>query len=729
MSKAIGLDLGTTNSVGAFKWDAVEVVTHDDNTPSNRCLTRSAVAWRNGRFVAGEAAYNQSEGDQNVILSVKRLMGRGFSDPNVQVHLKRFKYRIVQPADGTAHAVSIKLGEAEFQPEDISAEILKQVVRNAQDYLEKSGRTGKVDRAVITIPAYFDDKQRDATRKAAQRAGLEIMELLPEPTAAAISYGMIPGISVNSVLVYDFGGGTFDSSLLVVGGTTFIEVSKAGNLWLGGDDIDHQLMDRVLAEVARTEELEDVPGLIRRMPSHDRIAFESDLKRAVERAKVDLSQAETARILPATPFLDESGLAVQVDVTVTRAQFEAMIAPMVRETFEIAKKAIFDGQYTMDMVEKVLLVGGSSQIPMVQRMACEVFGADRVVVHPRPMTAVAEGAALRAAGAAEKVGSISRDYGIRLVNDPQFHVIKRNETLPYKAMFTFKTVQDGQRLACFDFFSPDWVSGKEDPIGKMWLAFDEDFPKGTTLQTFLELEDGNEVLKVTACVENAPHVKVSRTFTRGNADEVVYEELQALIAQANDLGLTAHGVAEANRLGIPIVQAANQMLNDRTGEMQPDQRDRAEKALRELRGFSSLDQSQSEYLVYHLETLLESCGMLIPAAQATRMRDLKRRLETAIERNDLSALQATNEETVRELDSLPSEVQVIRAMMQAIRSANTAGSTDGSLLASRLSRVITAFEQDRGLEASRLLDESRPMVERWLRHEFEDQSVAIGIAR
>lgn len=728
-SKAVGIDLGTTNSVAAFKWNDVEVVTHDSNTAPDRKLTRSAVAWRDERFVAGNPALNQGTDDQNLVVSVKRLMGRGFQDPNVQAQLGRFKYRIVQPADGTAHAVAIKLGDAEFQPEDISAEILKQVARNAQEYLAASGKTGTVKQAVITIPAYFDDKQRDATRKAAERAGLELLELLPEPTAAAISYGMIPGVSVNSVLVYDFGGGTFDASLLVVGGNTFIEVSKAGNLWLGGDDIDHQLMDHVLAEVARTEELEDVPGLIERMPRYERLKFENDLRRAIEQAKVDLSNAETVRILPATPLLDEMGLAVQVDVTVTRGEFEAMIAPKVRETLEIAKKAVFEGQYTLDMVEKVLLVGGSSQIPLVQRLAREAFGADKVVTHPRPMTAVAEGAALRAAGQVEKVGSVSRDYCIRLVNDPQYFVIRRNETLPYQQMFNFKTVQDGQRLVCFEFFSPDWVSGKEDPIGKMWLALDEDFPKGTTLQAFLELEDGSEVLKVTACVENAPHIKVSRTFTRGKADEVVFDELQALITEANGLGLTSLGVSEANRIGIQIVQAANQMLDERTGMKREDQHDRADQGLRELRSFSSPDVAQAEFLSYHIETLLETCDALIPSHQAARLGDLKRRLDDGVQRHDLSILQATNEEALQELKSLPSEVQVIRAMMQAIQNANTAGSTDGSLLASRLSRIVTAFEEDRRVEAARLMDESAPLVDRWLRHETEDQRVVTGIAR
>lgn len=729
MSKAIGIDLGTTNSVAAFKWTEVEVVTSKHNHP-HPSQTPSVVALSGGAILVGTEAVNQRSG---AIRSVKRLMGRGFSDPTVQAQLARIDYSVTRPSDGTEHAVSIWLEDGndrrELQPEDISASILERVTAHAQAFLASTGRSGTVNQAVITVPAYFDDKQRDATRRAAERARLEVIELLPEPTAAAISYGLIPGVTANNVLVYDFGGGTFDASLLVMGGNTFIEVSKAGNLWLGGDDIDQKIIAHVLTDVEREEGLTNVRALIDAMPSYDRLIFRNDLSKAIEHAKIALSSGQSAKVAPPTPFLDEAGLAVFVDVTLTRETLEALIRPLVEESLEIAKKAVADGHYSLDMVEKVLLVGGSSQIPLVQQMAAAVFGAEKVEVHPRPMTAVAEGAALRAAGAADKVGSVSRDYGIRLANDPQHLVIKRNESLPFRAVFPFQTVQDGQRLVLFEFISPDWVSGKEDHIGKMWLSLDKDYPKGTKLVLFLELEDGQEILKATASLANDASVKVSRAFSRGGADEAVYNELETLITEANAMGLTAVGVQSANALCAPVVEAANAMLDEATGVTRPEQRQRAEAALRELRRFTSSDHAEAEIARDHLRMLVEMCGDLIPAPQRTRLERLSADLDDALDRDDLSTMQAKTEEAAREVKALPSEVKLIQAMVQAVRNANQAGSPDGAVLSTKLTRIVNAFERGNPAEAGRIVDESHAMIDRWLQHSFEEQTVATGIAK
>ncbi len=729
MAQTIGIDLGTTNTVAAFRWGEVEVVTHPENEPPDRVLTRSMVAMTPQGLVAGGKAHNQWKADPTqVAISVKRLMGRGFDDPALQGMLSRFGYRITQPTDGTAHAVSIWLGNREFSPEELSAQILTETLRHAEAYLAQAGKSGPISEAVITIPAYFDDKQRDATRKAGERAGLKVRQLLPEPTAAAISYGMIPGVDTNSVLVYDFGGGTFDASLLAVADRTFIEVSKAGNLWLGGDDLDHALRGLVLEKVRKAEGLDDVEKLVRAMPGHEKLRFESDLRAAVERAKIELSRETETRVISSTPFRDEVGMSVLVDASISRAEFEAIIRPRIEESMQIALKALSDAHYTIEMVDKVLLVGGSSQIPLVQHLARQTFGSDRVVVHPRPMTAVAEGAAHLAAGGVEKIGTVSRDYCIRLENDPNFVVIRRNEGLPHRAMFLFRTVADGQRLACFEFYSPDWVSGKQDPIGKMWLALGQDLPKGTVLQTFLELDEGQEVLRVTASVEGHPEYHISRTFSRGGADEKVYEELTQLIEEANQLGLTRHGVEAANGLTLPIIQAVRDML-DESGRIKPDQREKAEQALRELRKFSSREVSLAEMWIREHERILALCGDLIPKAQQQRVRQLISELQSAIDRHDLGRLAKLVEDADREHDGYPEELKPLFQLQQALAQAVNAGSDDAAYLQTRMGRFLKALHGGDMQAYASAYEEAWPVIKRWLDHTAVDHSIATGISK
>lgn len=303
MGKAIGIDLGTTNSVAAFKLAAVEVVTANDNTPPDRKLTRSLVACEQGKFLVGDKAYNQLRADpENVIISIKRLMGRGFGDSAVEKQKSEVGYKITPPSQGTDNGIAVWLAGKEYEPEDISAEILKKVVQNAQAYRQGISQNSEIiNQAVITVPAYFNDKQRYATRIAAYRAGITPLELLPEPTAAAISYGFSPNSDdVKTILVYDFGGGTFDASLITAAGTSFIEQGKAGDLWLGGDDIDSRMIKFVKEQVAQQERIADIDGLIAKMPYYQRVRFKAELKIAVERAKVELSNATVARINPAT---------------------------------------------------------------------------------------------------------------------------------------------------------------------------------------------------------------------------------------------------------------------------------------------------------------------------------------------------------------------------------------------------------------------------------------------
>ncbi|BAY70089.1 Hsp70 family protein [Anabaena sp. FACHB-709] len=737
MGKAIGIDLGTTNSVGAFKLAEVEVVTANDNTPPDRKLTRSLVAYDQDKLLVGNQAYNQLRADpENVIASIKRLIGRGFSDQAVKKQRLEVGYKITEPSYGTDNSIAVWLGGQEYSPEDISAEILKKVVSNAQAYRQGIGKIDEViDQAVITIPAYFNDQQRYATRTAALKAGLTPLELLPEPTAAAISYGFSPDSEdVKTILVYDFGGGTFDASLITAAGTSFIEQGKAGDLWLGGDDIDSQIMNFVKTQVAQEEKIGDIDGLIAKMPYYQRLRFNADLKMAVERAKVELSSAQVARISPATQLLDELGIAIPIEVEITRQQFEAMISDLVDRSVQICRLALQDAEYHLEMVDIVLLVGGSSQIPLVQRKVKEAFGNNKVVLHPRPMYAVAEGAAIVAAGQTDKVTTVSRDYYIKLLDD-RYKVINRNDILPVITSHTFKTVADGQRLIHFQFFSPDQVReeldgvDKQESIGDMWLGLNEVYPKGTEILVNLELDEKNSALKMTATLKNDPAERVSCTFSRGRSDEKIYRELEVAIAELNHQDLTQLGVEEALKLAVPVVKLANGIIDPKTEEERIDKRDDAQVTLQKFQVSMSKEALEAESLMNECDRIVQICGFLIPQPQKERLQKLSQDLQGAINTHDLSRMESYSEDARRELDNLPNEVQVIQASLLAIRQARQVAPTQASAMSDKLYRLLEAMENGNGQESDRLWQELQPDVKLWLNQELPSNMIATGISR
>lgn len=737
MGKAIGIDLGTTNSVGAFKLAEVEVVTAKDNTPPDRKLTRSLVAYEQGKLLVGDQAYNQLRADpENVIISIKRLMGRGFGDPAVQKQKSEFGYKIAQPSQGTDNSLAVWLGDKEYQPEDISAEILKKILQNAQAYRQGIGKIDEViDQAVITIPAYFNDKQRHATRTAALKAGLTPLELLPEPTAAAISYGFSPNSDdVKTILVYDFGGGTFDACLITAAGTSFIEQGKAGDLWLGGDDIDSRIVKLVKAQVAEEEGIADIDNLIAKMPYYQRVRFNADLKIGVERAKVELSSSSVARIAPATQLLDELGIAIPIEVEITRQQFEELIADLVDRSIQICRQALQDAEYHLEMVDIVLLVGGSSQIPLVQRKVKEAFGNNKVVLHPRPMYAVAEGAAIVAAGQTDKVTTVSRDYFIQLV-DGQYKVIGQGDILPVVTSHTLKTVADGQRLIHFKFFSPDQVrqdidgGDENESIGDIWLGLNESYPKGTEVLLNLSLDETNGILAMSATLKNDPSERVTCTFSRGRSDEKIYQELEEAIAQLNDQQLTNIGVEAALKLAVPVVQLANQIIDRTTGEERIDLRDRAGANLQKFQISMSKECLDAESLINECDRVVKICGFLIPQPQQERLQKLSLDLQAAINTNNISRMQFSSEDADQELKNLPDEVKLIQACLLAIRIAQPIAPTEASAMRDKLYRLLDAMERGNGQEAERLWSELQPDVQRWLNQDLPTNSIVTGLTR
>ena len=734
MGKIIGIDLGTTNSVAAFKFAETEVVTASDNTPPDRALTRSVVAQKGDRLVVGDRAYFQLKADaENVIVSIKRLIGRGFADATVQQQLNRWAYKIGQSTQGTENSLSIWLGGKEYEPEDISAEILKKLVQNAQIYQEQQGQKEKIEQAVITIPAYFNDKQRNATKTAANRAGLVDSELLPEPTAAAISYGFKPNSNdVKTILVYDFGGGTFDSSIVTSVGDRFIESGKAGDLWLGGDDIDDRLVSYIKQQVAEAEELDNIDELIEQMPYYQRVRFLGDLKMAVEQAKIQLSSKEKVSVMPATPLLDEMGMAISIDVELTRQHLEEIILPLVERSIAVCKNAIKYSEYPEDMIDVVLLVGGSSQIPLVQQKVAAAFGADKVVVHPRPMYAVAEGAAITAAGLIEKVGTVSRDYCIELADDYQHTLIRQGDILPVRTTHTFKTEANGQSLIHFKFYSPDRVSNRsKERIGDMWLALDKSYPQGTEIVVTAELDERNGSLQSMAFLKNDPSVRVSCSLSTGGEDETISREVAETIKQLNEEGkLTEYGVQEAYRIAGEIVKAANQIKLS-NGIIQQDRAIAARNKSRELKRFADEDYDAAEFYLRYFQFVIDECDFLLHPQQKERVSRLYWNLKEAIANYRKGKLDKLCGDAKREADNLPEQVISILACRDGISKAHQIEPDKAKTMASKLSQMIDALRRKDGYQADRLFRELAKDIRPYLDREFPlgKNTIAIGLTR
>jgi len=712
LSLAIGIDLGTTNSVGAFKFAGLEIVTAADNTPPDRVLTPSVVAYQaDGPRVGHEALAQHVAAPERVVVSVKRLMGRGCGDPAVQAYSRRFgRLSVSAPEGGTVQGLALRLGAEQVTPEDVSAAILSKVPANARSYLAGLGRPGvAIDRAVITVPAYFNDKQRHATLVAGARAGLTRVELLPEPTAAAISFAHDAG-DAQTILVYDFGGGTFDASLITAAGNTFVECAKAGDLWLGGNDLDLALEGHVLAELGRAEGISDIAGLVARLPDTYRRRFQADLRQALEQAKIALSRWERTMVSPATPLLDEHGLPLLIEVPLTRAELDRLVAGLVDRTVDICRRMLAEAAFPLDTIDRVLLVGGSSQLAIVQRRTREAFG-DRVVVHPRPMTAVAEGAALVAAGLVEKIGTVSRDYYIRLADAPRHCVIPRNEILPYRASQTFVTVVDGQRMLRLRFFNQDHVAGLDEPIGDVWLGLDRAYPKGTEVLAMFELDETSNVLQVTACLKRHPEVKVSRTFSRGLADEAFYEEVEAAIARLNDGSFTQRGVEEGLNQAAEIIQHVNGLLDERTAAVRPAALAATRQSLARLQRLVSPLILEARWEAYQLRRVSEVCGTLLPSSARGELDTLVIQLEKALGEGEEGHLHGLVEQARRKHCVWPPEVDRVLEGLRHLDKVRHLRPLEAAQQAPWLDRLVTALKQGQHAEAEVALDHLRRAAE------------------